>query len=308
MLRDDAGLAGGVHRVWLPAWLADPASVVAQVAAAAVAAVEPRRTASVSAPSPVPGQSGPQDAPREGEPQDAVPDGEPQDARSPGELRDAVPTSATANADGSPPEQTGLASLTPEPLPTAGSSPATPYHPFVTEVVGTRTDLGSLPTGRHATSVAELVRAVVSSEGPVSTERVVRVVAHAYGLSRVVGQRAEQISAAIPTDLRRDAEGFIWPDTVDPLSWNGFRSTQPGQDRPLEDVALREISNAMVDVAVSSFGIDADELVRQTARTFGLSRVTAATRPRLELALDVACRDGRLRRDAGLVTAPAESR
>ena len=120
-----------------------------------------------------------------------------------------------------------------------------------------------------------------------SPTRLAKLVAHAYGLSRVLDDRVVQINRAVPVDVRRDPEeGFVWPPGRDPLRWRGFRrTTGPAKERPLDDVALREIGNAMASIAEHAMGITRDELAKEAYRVFGGTRVTPTARERLDRAL-----------------------
>lgn len=123
-------------------------------------------------------------------------------------------------------------------------------------------------------------------------------------MKRVADVRLQQIRALVPDRLRRDPEeGFLWPDHRDPLTWNGFRRSAPGglADRPIEDVALREIANAAPSVVSHAMGIETEELIKELVRVFGASRVTAPLTARIESAIEVGVRTGLLRRSGALV-------
>ena len=169
-----------------------------------------------------------------------------------------------------------------------------PYVPFVSDVIGRRNALDSLPGGRYVAEVQAVIRDVVETEGPVSPTRLAKLVAHAYGLSRVLDDRVAQINRAVPADLRRDPEeGFVWPGARDPLRWRGFRRTTGSlKERPLDDVALREIGNAMATIVENAMGITRDELAKETYRVFGGTRVTPTARERLDRAMDSWCGRG----------------
>ena len=178
-----------------------------------------------------------------------------------------------------------------------------PFVPFVSDVIGRRSTLDSLPGGRHVGEVQAVIRDVVETEGPVSPTRLAKLVAHAYGLSRVLDDRVVQINQAVPADLRRDPEeGFVWPPGRDPLRWRGSGGRPAhAKERPLDDVALREIGNAMASIAEHAMGITRDELAKEAYRVFGGTRVTPTARERLDRALEVIVREGRVQVVAGVV-------
>ena len=196
-----------------------------------------------------------------------------------------------------------LSSADPIGLVTSSNSLEEPYVPFVSDVIGRRNALDSLPGGRYVGEVQAVIRDVVETEGPVSPTRLAKLVAHAYGLSRVLDDRVAQINRAVPADLRRDPEdGFVWPAARDPLRWRGFRrTTGAAKERPLDDVALREIGNAMASIAEHAMGITRDELAKEAYRVFGGTRVTPTSRERLDRAMEVIVREGRVQTVAGVV-------
>ncbi len=110
------------------------------------------------------------------------------------------------------------------------------------------------------------------------------------------GTRQADILRLVPDDLRRDAEEhFIWPAGRDPLLWRGYRGHDgPPKERPLEEVSVIEISNALSDLAQRAMGISVEELFKEATRLFGGTRVTEAIRARLGRALDHAVRTERL--------------
>ncbi len=196
-----------------------------------------------------------------------------------------------------------LSTADPIGLVTSVASLEEPYVPFVSDVIGRRNALDSVPGGRYVGEVQAVIRDVVETEGPVSPTRLAKLVAHAYGLNRVLDDRVVQINQAVPADLRRDPEErFVWPDARDPLRWRGFRRTTGSpKERALDDVALREIGNAMASIAEHAMGITRDELAKETYRVFGGTRVTPSARERLDRALDVIVREGRVQVVAGVV-------
>jgi hypothetical protein len=159
--------------------------------------------------------------------------------------------------------------------------------------------LGQLDAAQGAEIRRALVAAVVA-EGPIHADRLARLVANAFGLTRVSDARREAILRHLPREVRRDeAEPVLWPPTL--RDWTGYRRTPEGVDRPLEHVPLREIGNAMVALSGASAGMDRDELHRATLAVFGFRRLTASTALRLDSAVAVAVREGRLRTDGHTV-------
>ena len=127
-----------------------------------------------------------------------------------------------------------------------------------------------------------------------------------FGLHRVVAARHAAILAVLPAGLNPDpvAPEFVWPPSLDPLTWQGFRRTpdgversagtdQPAGDRQRDGRALRR--RRRDDRRINSGP--------GTLEVFGFTRRSAAQVARLEAALELLLASGRLtRRPDGVLT------
>ena len=184
----------------------------------------------------------------------------------------------------------------------AGAGVRTDFVPFEPRKLGSSARLDSVTWNeQRRREVAELAAEIVRAEGPASVDRICRQIVRCYGLSRLTATRKNDLLPVLPATLRRDEEGFVYPDTVDPLRWEGYRATTGTlKDRPLDEVALTEIANAAVDVVRTAMGIPDAELLREVIRIFGGTRVSTGTEARLRAALDLAERQGRITARAGM--------
>jgi hypothetical protein len=280
----------GVARVWLPAWLTDPEGVVRELVDRAVASAEmPRSVAEVSAST----TWQTYEQPAEGT-------AEPSDPES--ETEEPDPDAADPEVDGDAGPAGELVDSAAEP-----EAPPADLEPYV------ESEPGPFPSSvlermdhdpRARREVVEVMRQIVEESGPISVERLGRRLVKAYGRTRLVDHRLAQLRALLPDDVRRDREdGFCWPRTRDPLDWTGFRVSADVKARPLPDIALLEIVNAMAYVAGQAMGIGTDELYRQTYKLFGGNRLTEPVRSRLADALRVGVARERLVDRAGVITA-----
>jgi hypothetical protein len=274
------GLMGwpGVARVWLPAWLADPDAVVRDLVTRAQAFAQAPRTVGESAASTTwstyepAADGGIEEESGESTPHD--PDPEPDTLSQPAEdsSRGGFSGSAYAESDFGPYPSSALDRLDSDP--------------------------------RVRDEVQRLMNEIIAESGPISVERLGRRVVKAYGRSRLVGDRLAQLRAAVPPSVRRDREeGFCWPPDRDPLNWTGFRASDDLKARPLSDIALLEIANAMASVAAQAMGIGTDDLFRQTYKLFGGNRLTDPARERMAAALQVGVARERLAVRGDVVTA-----
>ncbi|HET9648578.1 MAG TPA: DUF4011 domain-containing protein [Microlunatus sp.] len=272
-----------VTRVWLPAWLADPDSVTRELVARAQASADAPRssgealvTTSWSTGDAVPDETGELE-------DEAEPD--PVEIRSEPEPESMATVEIEGSADAS---VTGSTQ-------TYRESDFGPYPSSLLERIDDD------PTARQ--HIAEVMAAIVAESGPINVERLARRTVRAYGRTRLVDSRLAQLRALVPGHVRRDREeGFLWPAERGPQDWTGFRTSSDIKLRPLGDIALVEIANAMAAVAGQAMGIGTDELYRQTYKLFGGNRLTGPVRERLAAALATGERRGRLTVRAGVVT------
>lgn len=137
---------------------------------------------------------------------------------------------------------------------------------------------------------------MVAAEGPIPAERLARLVANGVGLSKVAGSRRDAILRHLPRELRRDStEEVVRPVERAPEQWPGYRPATDGRSRPIEDVPLREIGNAMAALVRASAGMPREEMHRETLKVFGLRRRTGGVVERLDAAVALGSRAGRLR-------------
>jgi hypothetical protein len=177
------------------------------------------------------------------------------------------------------------------------------FVPWKVRKLGSRDVLDALPDPRAAAKVTAALRKVVAAEGPIPVDRLVRLVAQGFGLTRVLDARKAAILRHLPSELRTDeVEPVIWPPDKAPEDWTGYRRTPNRLQRPAKEVPLREIANAMADVARGAAGISSDELRAEMKTIFGWTRLGSEIAERLDAAFELGLRTGRLQVVDGIVT------
>jgi len=257
-----------VERVWMPEWLADRDGVLTRLAAVVDTAVEA--------------------VARDRESTAPTADAEP-----------LVADTVSAESEPSAPELISAGS----PM----SEHESVFSPWVPGELGARAVLDGLPGPGSTQRVYQAMIDAIETEGPIQVDRLIRLVAAGFGLHRVVASRHAHIVAVLPAGLRSDpaAPDFVWPPSIDPLAWEGFRRTPLGVERPLEQVSTREIGNAMVVLCGAAAGMTEEQLWAGTLEVFGFTRRSAAQGSRLETALRLLLGSGRLtRREDGLLVRP----
>ncbi len=265
-----------VERVWMPEWLHHREATVERLQAAVVSAKEKLAKAP-----------------------------EPESAASVSVAEPSVETTTSAE----PVATQGLVSFKAELV----SAPTLPRHPNITDfkawvpvVAGDKSVLDELHGQAAKDRVLPIIREVIEAEAPLSRDQLAKYVAGAFGFGQVVEARKRALQQLVPAEyLRANDADFYWPQDVFPESWRLVRVPQAGISRPIENISVVEIGNAMVIVAQQSGGALPDELKREAMKLFGVTRMGQKVAARLDEALQRALALGLLSGSVtGLVMAP----
>ncbi len=270
-----------VERVWLPEWLADPEAVLDRLVA---------RLAE-----PVPSE------PVESEPLESEPWNRHQWNRN-GPTGSRRPTRLTHPAQHLSSRVLRCPSRPGPSIAMPGETAFVAWHPAP---AGDRSVLDRLSGQDGRRRVWQQLVAGIEAEAPIHYDRLARITAAAFGLTRVSPERRAAILGCLPPGLPRDPVGeeFAWPYGVDPLTWNGFRRSTT-DERAFDQISVVEIGNAMVALCRAAAGMTTTQLQLETLRVFGFTRRTPERDARTLLCLDHAAGVGHLQRGAdGLVHA-----
>jgi hypothetical protein len=200
-------------------------------------------------------------------------------AETPAETPSEVSSDAPAPAAEPPVEAAPAAAREPEPVPTADLPPA-PAHRYVLvaldRAIGTADDFFDLAQSQR---VAAGLRAILEAEAPISLPLLLRRVGQLWDIGRLtarVQQRVGDLLQALHVRFSGDGEqAFVWRQDQDPGGYEGYRvpaADGPGR-RDSSDLPAVEIANAARVVLERSISIRRDELIKATARLFGIPRV-----------------------------------
>jgi very-short-patch-repair endonuclease len=143
------------------------------------------------------------------------------------------------------------------------------------------------PSRFHETAydqtLIDLITHTIKLEAPILDTVLVQRVARAHGFQRAGRVIRERVLALVERHhhVRPDLEGnrFVWLDQQAPSEWIYCRLPAPdGPVRQIEEIALEEL-------AAAAKGRPASDLPSEIARLFGVRRLSAPARQRLELAL-----------------------
>lgn len=161
---------------------------------------------------------------------------------------------------------------------------------------GPRAVLDGLPSRTSQTQVQEVIREILRKEGPIHEQRLAKLVAASFELTRVNADRAGSIIRCVPAGSRSPHEKAVLRDAAARGdSWEGFRRDASGE-RDIAHVPLLEMANAMRALCRATGGLDEAELLRETLRVFGYSRMTPRVVGRMSEGLQAAVSRGVIRK------------
>jgi len=175
-----------------------------------------------------------------------------------------------------------------------------PFQPYVPTVIGSADWLDNAAKTRSAqTRLLVLIQEIINKESPIEIKRLGRLVGNSLGLSRVTTDRIDQIRRNVPKEQRvKDVVGeFCWARGVDPEQWSSFRTSLDDSERhrKIEEICVREIGNALVDLLERVQKVSKNDAIRELANIFGFRAVSDKTADALESAIEASLLRGRVR-------------
>lgn len=161
--------------------------------------------------------------------------------------------------------------------------------------VGDPGHLDYLYNSKVLATVQGLAKQLTYFEGPVSPERLAKYIGSCFGLSRVAGNRIAAINGVNFPNQKRDEENFLYPVQVTPKSYSDWQRADISNPRKIEEISLHEIGNAIEALAKVAQGIRPEQLLKEVVSSFGIQRLTTGIQERLELALAVALKAGKVK-------------
>ncbi len=171
------------------------------------------------------------------------------------------------------------------------------WSPIQPVILGAQNYLDYLHDRQIQAQVRNIVEQLTEHEGPVSSERLAKLVAACFGFNRVVGSRVAAINGLGYPGQVRDKEGFLFPKGVNPETYAEWQKSPAGSGRSIQDVSIREIKNAIIAIARVAQGVALEELMKESSRVFGVQKVSKDTAARLETAITSAIQRGELVQD-----------
>lgn len=149
------------------------------------------------------------------------------------------------------------------------------------------------------------LQALLAAEAPITFGALTRRVAETWGVARVTERVRDRVRDLLPAGAEV-ADDVLWPAAGDASAFRGFRVPGEGPlpPRAAEDLPIVEIANAMQWLLRQHAALTEDDLAREAARCFGITRLGSVVRDVMARALAHALASGRARRDGAVVRLP----
>jgi hypothetical protein len=284
------GLGWRLHRVWSTDWWINPEREVQKILARLNAELERQADDAPEAEAEVDAEAQAEAQTEAGMSQDAVP------ASAPGAgAGRGVPFEITTEEGAWTAENGASAS--------SGLSGSLPVYTLASLDGG---DAEAFYSRANNSQVAEQLRVVIETEGPVAETVLHRRVARAWGLERTGVRIVERLRTLTPMDVGQTEEGdatFYWPGGVKPEEWKGFRSA--GDDdatrRRIDDVCVQELANGVLHVLAMAGNAPKADVIKSVCRMLGMARTLADAEARVGMAVSRLVQQGLVREEMGML-------
>lgn len=128
---------------------------------------------------------------------------------------------------------------------------------------------------------------VLEREAPIREGLLIRRVTQSFGIaragSRIQKYLVQMLSAAKLQTTTQNGERFYWTPKQNPDRYEIYRVAGEGDNkRDARDLPQQEIANAAVAVLQNQIGLPEEDLVRETARLLGYTRLGTSVKPAME--------------------------
>ena len=140
---------------------------------------------------------------------------------------------------------------------------------------------------------------ILAKEAPINKNTLIKKLASCYGVSRITANVRELADAVLNCpDFKTTGAGeetFLWRSDQQPEQYDKCRCDyNGGEKRGSEEIPPEEIAVGLQRILSAQAGMSRDDLIRETARLFGFSRVTPGIESAVSLGMKEAKRRGYL--------------
>jgi very-short-patch-repair endonuclease len=171
--------------------------------------------------------------------------------------------------------------------------------PYQAVVVGLSGDSEDFYEPRRNAQITQQMLKVIQTEAPIHQKVLARRIAGAFGLQRITRRVLKRLSDLLATNDKvvRTKGDFYWRADQKTGQFAAIRVPSDGEDtsRAIDEIPPEELANAAEVVLGRMLALDRKDLVRETARVFGISRLGQKVSARIDEAVTLLEAEGRCR-------------
>lgn len=135
----------------------------------------------------------------------------------------------------------------------------------------------------YTTTLVKLVEDLAIVEAPIHKKRIERIAMEQFSLSRATKRVRERMANILSLCKLYVKEDFVWTSQSQCEKWSGFRVPSDSEEtaRAIDEIASKELAEAALYLLGKNLGMDRDELIKETAKVFGVQRVGSSAKSRL---------------------------
>lgn len=147
--------------------------------------------------------------------------------------------------------------------------------------------------------IRSLTEKIISAEAPISRKLLMKKVLGAWSITRG-GSKVDAIFADVIKDIPKNMTAdedrvFIWKKEQNPEEYPIYRlDSADGEKRSVDEIASEEIANALKEVLCEQICLSESDLIRETAKKFGYSRIGGVIEKTIAYAISKETEAGRL--------------
>lgn len=175
----------------------------------------------------------------------------------------------------------------------------TAAKPYINAPVMIRGNAEAFYLPQSKAAVKKAAEEIISVEAPISRKQLMKKVLNEWSITRS-GSKVERIFidavSGISVNMTTDSDrAFYWRNDQNPDKYEGYRvdGTESGK-RSMDDIASQEIINAVTEVLCEQISLSETDLIRETAKKFGYSRMGGVIESTVEYAVRTGISKGKL--------------
>lgn len=175
----------------------------------------------------------------------------------------------------------------------------TAAKPYVNAPVIIRGTAEAFYLPQNKMAVKKAAEEILSVEAPISRKQLMKKVLNEWSITRS-GSKVESIfiDAVNGISANRTTDGdrvFYWRKDQDPNKYEGYRvdDAESGK-RSMDDIEPQEVINAVTEVLREQISLSETDLIRETAKKFGYSRMGGVIESSVEYAIRIGISKGKL--------------